>query len=318
LSGLIDPELFRKARPGSSEYIRYMRHPDLKTIRKRVVKTLVADLEATLEPLGYERKGTEWRKASKFGRSILQLQKSRYGFCLYINVGRLPRFVLLPRTSMSGTPDGFVLTRFQSFCPELSQIDHENDSLHYVKLHEDAAFRDAVVTIVRSRLVPWIEARHKRSSLIFLPLPRHMTKVPLFQSRSRQSVGISSPGSSDDRRSEQKSVAGLRRRFPRAAIHHPVFLVLSIVTLGILGVSLVLLLLLFVVPGKPLKEAIGSVYLWMAYIFFALLPITLLLGLVEILWRWVRIRRLARVLVQSREMKSRAQAHRGGAPARRP
>ena len=31
----------------------------------------------------------------------MQLQKSRYVFCLYINVGRLPRFVLIPRYSMS-------------------------------------------------------------------------------------------------------------------------------------------------------------------------------------------------------------------------
>jgi len=181
LSKLIDRELFRKAAAGSPEFIRYMNHPDLKAIRAKVLKTLVAELEATLKPLGYDRKGTEWRKASKFGRSILQLQKSRYGFCLYINVGRLPRFVLIPRYSMSGTRDGFALTRFQSFCPELPQKDYENDSLYYVKLHENAAFRDAVVAIVRARLIPWIEARHKARSVIFLPLPEQMAKVPLFQ-----------------------------------------------------------------------------------------------------------------------------------------
>jgi hypothetical protein len=67
LSGLIDPELFRKAKPGSPEYIRYISHPDLKTIRTRVLRTLAAELDSTLEPLGYEKKGTEWRKASKFG-----------------------------------------------------------------------------------------------------------------------------------------------------------------------------------------------------------------------------------------------------------
>src|SRR5262245_29334865 len=158
-----------------------MKRPDLKAIRAKVFKTLVAEFDATLRPLGYDRTGTEWRKASKFGRSILQLQKSRYGFNLYINVGRLPRFVLIPRTGMSGTRDGFVLARFQDFCPELPQRDYENDSLYYVKLHENAAFRDAVITIVRSRLVPWIEARHKGLSLIFLPSPEHMAKVPLFQ-----------------------------------------------------------------------------------------------------------------------------------------
>ena len=177
MSGLIDPELFRKARPGSPEYIRCISHPDLKMIRTRVLKTLAAELEATLKPLGYARKGTEWRKTSKFGTGILELQKSRTGFCLYINVARLPRVVLLPGSTFR------FQTRFLFFCPELPQIDYEIDSLYYAKLHENTAFRDAVITIVRARLIPWIEARHKRSSLIFSPLPSHMTRVPLFQSR---------------------------------------------------------------------------------------------------------------------------------------
>ena len=181
LSKLIDRELFRKTRAGSPEFIRYMNHPDLKSIRAKVLKTLVAELDTTLRLLGYERNGTKWRKASKFGRSFLQLQKSSYGFNLYINVGPLPHFVLVPRSSRSGTRDGFVLTRFQAFCPELPQRDYENDSLYYVKLHENAAFRDAVIAIVRFRLIPWIEARHKALSMILLPLPEHMAKVPLFE-----------------------------------------------------------------------------------------------------------------------------------------
>jgi len=90
-----------------------MKHVDLKAIRAKVLKTLVAELDATLQPLGYDGTETEWPKASKFGKSILQLLKSSR----YINVERLPCFVLIPRFSRSGTRDGFVLTQFQAFCP---------------------------------------------------------------------------------------------------------------------------------------------------------------------------------------------------------
>jgi hypothetical protein len=181
LSGLIDPEVFRRAPSGSPDHMRHMTHPGLKAIRTSVVKALGAEIDATLRPAGHERTDDEWRKVSLFGRTILQLQKSGRGHSFYINVGTLPR--LAPKTPSynSSTPDGFVLTRFGQFCPELPQPDYETDQLYYVKWHEDAAFRNAVLAVVRQRLVPWIEARHKPSSLIALPGPKDMATVPLFR-----------------------------------------------------------------------------------------------------------------------------------------
>ena len=67
-------------------------------------------------------------------------------------------------------------------CPDCKQKgDYDADELHYVKLYENSEFKDAVMTVVRSRLIPWIETRHKVLSLVWLPRPEDMTKVPLFR-----------------------------------------------------------------------------------------------------------------------------------------
>jgi hypothetical protein len=55
------------------------------------------------------------------------------------------------------------------------------DELHYVKLYENEEFKDAVMAVVRNRVVPWIEAHHKLLSLVWLPRPENMGKIPLFK-----------------------------------------------------------------------------------------------------------------------------------------
>jgi hypothetical protein len=182
LSGLIDPQVFRRPKSGSPDHVRNMTHPELTAIRTSVINAVAAEIDATLQPSGYQRTGNHWRKVSMLGRSLLQLQKDSHGHAFYINVGTLPRLAAATSSYNAGTPDGFVLTRFGQFCPELPQSDYGIDQLYYVKWHEDAAFRTAVLTVVRERLIPWIEARHKPSSLIALPGPKDMAKTPLFRS----------------------------------------------------------------------------------------------------------------------------------------
>ena len=183
MSDLIDSDVFRRAQSGSPEDMRNMLHPDLKAIRVAVVKALGTAIHAALKPLGYERKGNDWRKGSMFGRSILEIQRSQYGFALYINVGMLPRWPRQIPLFIPGLRYDFDLKRPFLFCPELPQRDYELDQLHYVKFHESAAFKDAVLTIVRARLIPWVEARHTASSLLSLPSPQDMAQAPLFQTQ---------------------------------------------------------------------------------------------------------------------------------------
>jgi hypothetical protein len=95
--------------------MRYVNHPDLETIRKAAVRSLAPEIDAILLC-------NEWRKASIIGRSILQLQKSRFGFSLFINAG-----IITGSSYLSGTSDGFILRRLGEFCPELSSKDFEAD-----------------------------------------------------------------------------------------------------------------------------------------------------------------------------------------------
>ncbi len=180
MSHLIDPELFRRVAAGSPAYMRAVSHPDLEAIRSGVVKSLTAEIDAALLPLAYERNGAAWRKSSRFGRGILQLQKSTYGFGLYINAGRASHVQLLTPSAFAG-PEGFIYTRLAKFCPELDQRTYQIDELYYLNFHDSVAFKDAVMTVVQARLIPWIEQRHKPSSLFRLSTPEAMATTPLFQ-----------------------------------------------------------------------------------------------------------------------------------------
>lgn len=177
---LINPEIFRTLDAGSPDMMRNLQHPNLKSMRNDVVNSLTADIDALLKPLGYEKTGLEWRKTSFCGMSLLQIQRSRYGFGLFINVGRLARGGPVPTYPAGTFRPWFVLERPSKFCPELRKRGCHIDELYYLRLHEDPAFRNAILTVVRQRMIPWLEVRHSKWSLIWMPSCQNMAKVPLF------------------------------------------------------------------------------------------------------------------------------------------
>ena len=149
-------------------------------VRKRtaVQRGLTREIDALLKPLGYEKKGAEWRRISRSGRSCFGFQKSQYGFNCYFNAGALG--ALEPRWQPhASTQDGIQFFRMADFCPEMLGNDVA-DELSYVRLHDDPAFRSGVMTVFRARMVPWMEARHGLSSVRAIPGPSIMKSVRIF------------------------------------------------------------------------------------------------------------------------------------------
>jgi Domain of unknown function (DUF4304) len=161
------------AYPASSE-----EYAELVRKRTAVQRKLTREIDALLKPLGYEKKGSEWRKITRHGRSCFEFQKSSYGFDCFFNAGALG--ALEPRAqTYANTPDGIRFFRMANFCPEMPGNDAA-DALSYVRLHDDPAFYNGVMIVFRARMVPWMEARHRRLAVRAMPPPSIMKAVRIF------------------------------------------------------------------------------------------------------------------------------------------
>lgn len=145
--------------------------------RSQVQRSLTTELDALLLPLGYQRKGSDWSKNSVHGRSVLNFQKGQNGLACYFNAGVM---TLLERASPIGSHSsgGSRYFRLAAFCPELPK-NFVADALHYARLHDDAAFRNGVLTVIRARVIPWLEARH--SHWFRSPAPEDMRRIRIFE-----------------------------------------------------------------------------------------------------------------------------------------
>jgi Domain of unknown function (DUF4304) len=151
-------------------------------VRKRVAvqRRLTREIDTLLKPLGYERKGAEWRRISRSGRSCFEFQKSRHGFDGYFNAGA--RSALESAQLHASTQDGIRFFRLADFCPEMPRNDAA-DALSYLRLHDDPAFCNGVMTVFRARMVPWLEARHALPAIMAMPEPSIMGSVRIFSDR---------------------------------------------------------------------------------------------------------------------------------------
>ena len=153
-------------------------YEELVSKRKSVQRGLTREIDGLLNPLGYERKNGEWRKRSLAGINCFGLQKSTYGFYGFFNAGALGAFEA-PNRASANTEEGISFYRMANFCPEMPYNDVA-DGLSYSRLHDDPEFRNGVMTVLRARMVPWMEVRHRRAGFIGMPSPSVMGSVRIF------------------------------------------------------------------------------------------------------------------------------------------
>jgi hypothetical protein len=53
-------------------------------------------------------------------------------------------------------------------------------ALCYLRLHEEPASRDAILTVIRARVIPWMPARHGLPGVFRRIDPAAMRRVPVF------------------------------------------------------------------------------------------------------------------------------------------
>lgn len=138
-------------------------HPDLKAIRQRAVRHLLADMDALLLPAGYVRKGNVWSRITSFAKTLVELQRSAGGYCCYVNVVRFQRF-----HKWEWIPQGDVFSgwRLGDF---LRRSEGHIDQLFYVDLEKDQALRQRVLNLLSDRVLPFLKRAQLPWGYLFFP-----------------------------------------------------------------------------------------------------------------------------------------------------
>jgi hypothetical protein len=139
--------------------------PDFPAKREAAVTLICAEIDAIATPMGYTRKGTTWSRSSLHGRTIINLQRSQYGWHADINL----RYILPNgEAAHSGAwADGDDLHIGQFFQPD-EGCGLEPSRIAYLDVSEDPATLDLPLHILRTRALPWLDAHHTD---IARPLP---------------------------------------------------------------------------------------------------------------------------------------------------
>ena len=127
--------------------------------REAAVDLICAAITAIATPAGYTCKGTTWARQTQFGKSAINLQRSRYGFTADINL----RFL---------APDGHSLTQgvwahdddihIQRFYIPGEGVSPEDGVLTYLDVFENPACLTVPMHILATRALPWLDVHHSK------------------------------------------------------------------------------------------------------------------------------------------------------------
>lgn len=137
----------------------FPRYDGLEHKRQVIQQRMAQEFDALLCPLGFQRKGSRWRKASAHGEIEFYFQKGKWGTECFLNVA--VRRAGNPHKTTEGANGFSVLdVRMGDFCPELPSSTRP-DGLSYVRLHDEPAFHRAVMRVFAARMVPWMMVLHQ-------------------------------------------------------------------------------------------------------------------------------------------------------------
>jgi hypothetical protein len=136
--------------------------------REAAVTLICAAIDAIATPMGYTRKGTTWSRSSPRGRTIINLQRSQYGWHADINL----RYILPNGEAAShGAWAGGYDVRIGMFYKPGEGHGSEPGRLAYLDISEDPATLDLPMHILHTRALPWLATHHQGTLGIAHPLP---------------------------------------------------------------------------------------------------------------------------------------------------
>lgn len=121
--------------------------------REAAVKVILAAMDAVAEAHGFTKKAKSWAKTGRLGTVSLHLQRSRYGFECYINLGFQP---LSGEGKGPWNQDDFV--RLGRFLPTDLSASGEPGALIYLDVHEDIAALATPMQTLDKHALPWLLA----------------------------------------------------------------------------------------------------------------------------------------------------------------
>jgi hypothetical protein len=134
--------------------------------REAAVALICAAIDAIAT--GYTRKGTTWSRSSLRGRTIINLQRSQYGWHANINL----RYILPNgEAANSGAWAGGDDVRIGQFYKPGEGRGVEPGRIAYLDVSDDASTLDLLMDILRTRALPWLNAHHSGLPGIAIKLP---------------------------------------------------------------------------------------------------------------------------------------------------
>lgn len=127
--------------------------PDFPTKREAAVNAILAAMDRVAEQHGFTKKTKSWAKVGPLGLVSLHLQRSRFGFEAYVNLGFQP---LSEDLQGPWAQDPFV--RLGRFYPAIPDTANDQDALIYLDVQGDSACLDPAMTILSDRALPWLLA----------------------------------------------------------------------------------------------------------------------------------------------------------------
>ena len=117
--------------------------------REAAVALIGNAITAITTPVGYTRKGDIWSRSTALGKTVVHLQRNRFGWDAQINLRFLPTGGDFPDNSIWSAGDEITLGDFGA------------GTIAYLDVSEDAASLDKPMHTLRAHALPWLDAHHE-------------------------------------------------------------------------------------------------------------------------------------------------------------
>lgn len=152
----------------TEDLLRGVEHPDFPGLRRRVVADLHREIGGIPRPLGHVRKGRLWVRQSLLAVTYLEVQRCRYGFGCFLDVGCEPRLLGLGGPVPSYREGTCCrIGRFTGSAREAGRL----DALLYVNLEPGSPLRQEIEQLLRERVLPFLRSCHKPFGRVTGPPP---------------------------------------------------------------------------------------------------------------------------------------------------
>ncbi|WP_155947159.1 DUF4304 domain-containing protein [Pseudorhodobacter ferrugineus] len=147
--------------------------PEFPNKREAAVKTILAAIDTVAQTHGFTKKAKSWAKTGNLGIVSIHLQRSRYGFESYVNLGFQP---LDEAPHGPWAQDDFV--RLARFYPPSAPQSGEAGTLTYLDVFDDPSALDQPMEILSERALPWLVAHLTNPTAHSLPFLQGQAALP--------------------------------------------------------------------------------------------------------------------------------------------